>query len=138
MQDIATAQEQAQAEGRLGAFLDELLPEIERQLQEQTATGADIAELVAMVSDGTGDPRLAPLGRCAVVLPRALVRGMAPAVRDIEAPAFADLIERPRAGTFLIMVASFEGRPGFAAYGYESAPTAPLFRLQGRQLRAEA
>ena len=51
-----------------------------------------------------------------------------------DAKPFTDMIACPRPGTFLIMVASFDGSPGFAAFGYSrvTVQTTPLFKLGER------
>lgn len=130
MQNIATAPELAQDEERLGAFVEEMMPELAQRLRERLAAGADIADLIGMVTDGSL-PALAA-ERCAAVVPRSQLRGMSSKVRDLGEPeTFADLLERPRAGVFLIFVAGLEGRCGFVAYGYNPG-TGPLFQLRDR------
>ena len=114
---------------RITAYVSSEMEQVEQELARATKAGADIADLVGLISDGKGD--VGKMGRLATVIPRDLARKMTVCLSAEEFPEFAqalEQIEAPVPGSFVILLLLEEG-PAFTAYGYSSVPTSPLFKL---------
>ena len=95
--------EKTARQGRLLAFIDSCEPRVEELLNEAMQAGADLADCIALVSDGTVLPRYTKL------VPRSEVAAeVALLLRQVDEPLLRDEWERPTP-CHLLTIVLFEG-----------------------------
>ena len=108
--------EKTARQGRLLAFIDSCEPRVEELLNEAVQAGADLADCIALLSDGTVLPRYTKL------VPRSEVAAeVALLLRQVDEPLLHEEWNRPTPGHLLTIVL-FEGVQAVSEFCFSVCP----------------